>query len=196
MSTNGIPEFPPDPLTEILPEVPEGTPPDSLIPVFDDLLSEQTARRLPEVFDEFGAIEALKAEEDDPPVPIGRTWVWDFERGRLATDGTAPLRSSSSEEVVIRQWIRRCLSTERYAYIIYPSWFGVGLEPITTGDLSGRSVSDYLIEEVRSALLQHDRISEVEDIQVSEQTGILVISCTVLLDRGRVLSVEERLREV
>jgi hypothetical protein len=198
MSTNIDPNefaFPPDPESDLLPQVDPDAAVPPLLPVFDDQRAGATAERYPEVYDEFTGIATLKSEVEPEPIPIGRTWLFDFGKGDFDMNGVTPRRSDGlSEELVIQQWIRRCLTTERYAYMGYPDWFGVEMDQVVSGELSGQVAHEHIIETVRDALLQHDRISEVDDFEVSEISGTLWIRCTVYLDRGEALDVAQPLR--
>ena len=76
----------------------------------------------------------------------------------------------------IRQSIRHALSTERYSEPIYDSNYGVELEQYVGKDLG--FIKAGIEETLREALLQDDRITDVNVISIKESTEQLN-SCIV-----------------
>jgi len=195
MSTNTPLETIPDPETQLLPEISTDGVLPSLLPVFDDIAANIQAQRYPELYDETTGIAQLQPDSENEPVPIGRTWLFDFNSGEFIMSGNAPKKSPNDEQIVLQQWIRRALSTERYGYIIYPDWFGIELNQVVSGTLTGQAAHDHIATQVRETLIMHDRISDVIDIVATQENGILYVSMTVLLDREEVaFDVTEKLR--
>lgn len=194
MSTNIPLDSVPDPESVLLPEVIEGDVLPSLLPIFDDLISEESAKRLPESYDEVTAIATLKSQQEKAVVPIGRTWLFNFNTGNFAMSGQAPQKSTGNETENIKQWIRRALTTERYIYNIYPDWFGIELDVIISGLLTGQAAIDHIAGQIRETLIMHDRISDVIDIVAVQDGNQLLVKMKVLLDRENVIDITEQLR--
>ena len=78
----------------------------------------------------------------------------------------------------IRQTVFKILNTERYAYIIYSWNYGIELE-----DLFGqpvRYVCPEIERRVREALLQDDRITEVDNFTFdTSKRGVVAVQFTV-----------------
>ena len=74
----------------------------------------------------------------------------------------------------ITQTVWHILNTERYAYVIYPNWYGMELEKYKGQPFS--YLEAQLENDLRSALLQDDRIY---DIIISEITQLSVDSASV-----------------
>ncbi len=89
------------------------------------------------------------------------TYRLDFERKRIG--------SKIDNEEAIMQMVMKILYTERYAYVIYSSQYGVELDRLI-GQEYDFIVSD-LERTITEALLADDRIISITDF-VTEQVGI------------------------
>lgn len=89
------------------------------------------------------------------------TYRLDFERKRIG--------SKIDNEEAIMQMVMKILYTERYAYVIYSSQYGVELDRLI-GQEYDFIVSD-LERTITEALLADDRILSITDF-VAEQTAI------------------------
>jgi len=89
------------------------------------------------------------------------TYKLDFERKRIS--------GKIDNEEAIRQLVMKILYTERYAYVIYSSQYGVELDRLIGKDYDF-IVSD-LERTITEALLADDRILSITDF-VAEQTAI------------------------
>ncbi len=95
------------------------------------------------------------------------TYKLDFERKRIS--------GKIDNEEAIRQLVMKILYTERYAYVIYSSQYGVELDRLIGKDYDF-IVSD-LERTITEALLADDRILSITDFAV-EQTAIDRMSAT------------------
>lgn len=89
------------------------------------------------------------------------TYKLDFERKRIT--------GKIDDEEAIMQLVMKILCTERYAYVIYSSEYGVELDRLIGKDYDF-IVSD-LERTITEALLADDRILSITDF-VAEQTAI------------------------
>ena len=89
------------------------------------------------------------------------TYRLDFERKRIG--------SKIDNEEAIMQMVMKILYTERYAYVIYSSQYGVELDRLI-GQEYDFIISD-LERTITEALLADDRILSITDF-VTEQVGI------------------------
>lgn len=89
------------------------------------------------------------------------TYKLDFERKRIS--------GKIDNEEAIMQMVMKILYTERYAYVIYSSQYGVELDRLIGKDYDF-IVSD-LERTITEALLADDRILSITDF-VTEQVGI------------------------
>ena len=98
------------------------------------------------------------------------TYKLDFERKRIS--------GKIDNEEAIMQLVMKILYTERYAYVIYSSQYGVELDRLIGKDYDF-IVSD-LERTITEALLADDRILSITDF-VAEQTAIdrMTVSFTV-----------------
>jgi hypothetical protein len=181
--------FPPDPETisdlEIDPLNDDNIP--AVVPIFDDALFDDVPV---ESYDEYGNVLSVLADSPPEVVPIGRTWAFDFEKGDFEmAEGGTPLKISNNDTRIIQQWIRRALTTERLAYLIYPANFGVELAPVMNHSVRGAAAMAHVSTTVKDALLFHDRITEVSNLVVTEESGTIFVRANVQLDRGELIAV-------
>lgn len=137
--------------------------------------------------DEYGDPTYRYLMPEDILEPLGRTWLFNFDKSDFEMSGTSPKSSNLIDEqkrdhVLIAQWIMRVLNTERYMYTAYPDWFGVELKPIWMGELVGMPAMVHLRNQIEEALLVHDRIRKVDVIELAEEDGTIRVVCDVFLD--------------
>lgn len=91
-----------------------------------------------------------------------KTYHLDLQRGRIVgfVDGSE----------AIKQAIIKIMLTEKYAYVIYDHYYGVGLEQYIGKDISF-VVAD-LGSTIENALLYDDRILAVNDIEITRGSNI------------------------
>jgi len=196
VSTNNIEDLdlenlPPDPESEQEFEIqPELDIPQAIMPVFDDQILDP---QIVSTYDEFGNILEYKADAAVEQKPIGRTWLFDFNKGEFAAAAASgtPRRISNNDTQVIQQWIRRTLTTERLTYNIYPQEFGVELTSVLSGALAGPAAIAQVVNTVQEALTYHDRIESVSNVRVTDQNGTIFINADVKLEQGELFSITE-----
>lgn len=117
-------------------------------------------------------------------VPIGRTWQYDFiaQDFVMGEHNGTPAKISDNDFGLISQWIHRAITTERYRYSAYPEWYGVEMECVFRGDLQGIVALNHIRRTMREAIMAHDRITQVDNIEVAEDSGTIWFSCDVYLD--------------
>lgn len=114
---------------------------------------------------EASALDAAQNVVSLPPEPMGRTWDFDWERGRFKRDGTAPREVRGTDAVA--QWAQMVLHTAQRAHPIFSARFGVPRPDGPIGDAIGvlEGASDWAAA-AREALLLHDRIASVENVTI------------------------------
>jgi hypothetical protein len=85
-----------------------------------------------------------------------RTYGIDFTTGRI-------IGMIDSLEA-LKQAVFKILSTERFAYVLYNQSYGVEFSSVGK---SPAIVGTNMVKAIRDALLQDDRISDVQDIQIT-----------------------------
>lgn len=116
-----------------------------------------------------------------------KTYHLDLQRGRIVgfVDGYE----------AIKQAIIKIMLTEKYAYVIYDHYYGVGLEQYIGKDISF-VVAD-LGSTIENALLYDDRILAVNDIEITRGSNIdgLLVKYSVETVDG-VLSGEQEVKMI
>ena len=117
---------------------------------------------------------AAEAAVEDPfeledlteaPVPLGRTWAFDFERGRFLRYGGSP--AAVTRESALTVWLLAAAYTAVGAHPIFPEEFGLERPYDPVGELDVTEAKSDLEERLREAWTQHDRVSDVVDLEVS-----------------------------
>lgn len=101
------------------------------------------------------AIDLTNLEIENQP---SRTYKLDFERKRIG--------GMIDNEQAIMQMVMKILSTERYAYVIYSSQYGVELDRMIGQDYDF-IVSD-LERTITEALTADDRVIDITDFQTNK----------------------------
>ena len=90
--------------------------------------------------------------------------------------------AAASEDRALAQWITIALITPRGRYIIYPETFGSELHTILGSGMDAEQLSLEVPEMIRSALLFHERIREVDNVRLRMIEERLDVSFEVILD--------------
>lgn len=103
---------------------------------------------------------------EDAPVPFGRTWFFDWDRGRFIRHGSAPAEARGDGALI--QWCQMALRSAWMAHRVFSPEFGIE-RPDSPIGLSGAEAEAEAADwaaRAREALLVHDRIVEVEGLSV------------------------------
>ncbi|SDJ76190.1 DUF2634 domain-containing protein [Paenibacillus naphthalenovorans] len=125
-----------------------------------------------------GQIQAQSTTTIQQP---SRTWKLDFERGRVTgmVDGLD----------AVRQAVFKILQTERFAFLVYSSNFGVELKRFAG---PGQAyVQSELKRRIREALMQDDRITDVTDFQITFAGDTAHVEFAVVSTFGRFEAAQE-----
>lgn len=115
------------------------------------------------------------------PLPFGRAWAFDFEKGQMGMRGLAPAELRGVD--ALKVWIETTLRTARYAHIVFSDDYG-----LDTVELIGRPFSPGIAQQyadaVKDALKVHDRIQDVKDFRFtgSIDSDALLISFRVVVE--------------
>lgn len=118
---------------------------------------------------------------ETPPIPFGVTWAWDRERERYVRFGAAPaeVRGVSA----LREWIYNALATAQGVHPIFSDEFGIEDPDDWIGLADPTDAIATFEPRAQEALLQHDRIEELDDLVISfdPSTGIITIPNIVVI---------------
>jgi hypothetical protein len=152
-----------------------------LLPILDEPQDELA--EIEALTDEIDALDSddLIVEEDERP-PLGRSWGFDFQRGRfIRAGGKGPLSIHGIH--TLEQWIEKCLRTARYAHVVHSPRFGIDRPFSMFGQPAAAFPDDYE-DRVREGLLNHPRIDDVTDFVVETDAAddFAQVSFTVHFD--------------
>lgn len=183
MSTPEDVIFPEDQDDDVLQLVPEDDEPPTPEEAFEEL--EESIDAFPDEDD-----LVVVAPESEP---IGRSWSFDYHARRFippSAPGHGPAATYGEE--TLRQWIWKCLMTDREAHPIHSDQYGVeGL-----GELIGGAVADFtegdFEQRIREALVFHPRIADVREFVWESDPNDEGIFATfeVVLDDDETLPIE------
>jgi hypothetical protein len=161
----------------------------TLVPTDDVEVSEEAAL----VAAERDALDDPFAREDPSPpaIPLGKTWEFDFERGRFKRHGGAP--AVVRGEHALHQWLLAAAATAPGAHPVFSPEFGMEQwwSPVGEDTEEAADALSSFEDRFAEAWTQHDRVSDVSDLEGSYDPteGILYITDVVV-----VVDESERLR--
>lgn len=134
--------------------------------------------------------DSVPVAPDDPPVPFGKSWRFNWEAGQFVRVGEAPAETTGFG--ALEEWCQMALHSARFAHPVFSDDFGMEEPESLIGEFArGESLADWerhLIE----ALLVHDRVSAVQNVTLrwdSTQGVLYVDSLDVVTDEDDVLRV-------
>lgn len=95
------------------------------------------------------------------PIPLGRTWLFDFERGVMQRRGTRPAEALGADALEV--WCLTAIHSARYGHWVFSDEFGVEEPDEWIGDLPDGVLLRRIERGIRRALTVHDRIEDVTD---------------------------------
>lgn len=129
---------------------------------------------------------------EDPPMPFGRTWRFDWENGQFVQSGQSPVDAIGLEAVA--EWCEMAIHTARYSSPIFTDEFGMERPDEVIGEFAvGEVLADYqrnLIE----ALMVHERIASIENVELrwDPTVGVLYIdNLDVVTDEDETVTVSD-----
>lgn len=128
---------------------------------------------------------------DPPPIPFGRSWVFDWELGQFVVAG-AP--DDTVGTGTLAQWCLCAIHTARYACPVFSDEFGTEDPDDLIGEFAaGTLLSDWQAAIVE-ALMVHDRITSVENFDASwdPAAGVLTVtSLDVITDEDQTVTLSD-----
>lgn len=144
---------------ELLPADDDGVPPDA------DLDAAESS-----------ALEEPELAPEEPPVPFGLTWLFDYEAGRFVRDGSSPKEVRGLDTLAV--WCGMAAHTARFAHPIFSANFGTERPDDVLGEAAdAQEIASDWAERLRESLSVHDRVASV-DLQTfyDMSTGTLYVS--------------------
>ena len=112
---------------------------------------------------------ALADEEEIQPeddlVPFGMTWAFNFETGRFQNDGGDAAKVYGEDALM--QWCLMAVNSTRFTHDVFSEAFGIENLDDIIGALMASEMADEFEARLRDALLVHDRIVDIEDVEVT-----------------------------
>lgn len=127
---------------------------------------------------------------EEPTPPIGRSWAFDFSRGRFVRRGGGALETHGDATLIV--WMEKCLRTARGAHPIHPPGYGL----VRPADLIGQTITGAPVAElearIREALTFNPRIADIIDFDftLDEDNEAISIEFTVVREDDSRLPVE------
>lgn len=119
--------------------------------------------------------------QEDPPIPMGRSWAWDPEAERFVRLGTTPVEVRGLD--ALRQLIYATLRTAQGAHAIYSDTVGIEDPDDWIGEADPTDALATFEPRAADALTQIDRIEELDELNPSydPSTGIITIDDMVVI---------------
>lgn len=109
--------------------------------------------------------EAEEQTEDDDLLPLGMSWVFDFEARRFVQGGQGPLRAYGEDALI--QWCLMAVNSTRFTHDVFSEAFGIESLDDLIGSVMAPELAAEFESRAREALMVHDRIVDVEDFAVT-----------------------------
>lgn len=150
----------------------------SLIPPAEDPITPEDALAAAAAASLAGAETVPTAV--DPPIPLGNSWVFDFDAGRYVRQGGAPVPCSELD--TLAQWCMTAVHTARGASALFSDEFGMdGPQRVGDAGAAARETAAELRIAVIDALMVHDRIVDVSaDATYDAVVGAIIFSNLVV----------------
>lgn len=107
------------------------------------------------------------------PEPLGRTWAFDWDRGRFIRRGQAPAEVTGKDSVA--QWVQMVVHTARFSHGVFSTEFGIEDVEDVIGRLPSGAVLSSYRDRLLRALLEHERITGLEDFKADYDPATDVI---------------------
>lgn len=165
--------------------MPETDPAFSLVPLEESADPEAVLDAAEEsVFDDpFDA-----TEEEDPPIPFGRSWAFDYDRGRFIRSAGAPATTRGVATLV--EYVNAAMRTAAGVHPILPPEFGIEDPEDFLGSADPSEALSDFEDRLRAALLAYDRIEDVREFEAEVDLGegiILVTNLLIVTDQQEVV---------
>lgn len=119
------------------------------------------------------------AEADDPPIPFGRSWAFDYDKGRFIRSAGAPAETRDVATLV--EYINAAMRTAAGVHPIFPPEFGIESPEDFLGSADPTEALSDFKDRLRTALLVHDRIQDVREFEAEVDLSLGIITVTNLL---------------
>lgn len=115
------------------------------------------------------------------PIPMGRSWLWDPEAERYVRLGNSPVEVRGVD--ALRQWMYAALQTAQGAHAILPASFGIENPEDWIGVVDPTDALATFEPRANDALIQHDRIEELDDLTATYDPdgGVITIEDMVVV---------------
>jgi hypothetical protein len=119
------------------------------------------------------------AEADDPPIPFGRSWAFDYDHGRFIRSAGAPAETRDVATLV--EYVNAAMRTAAGVHPIFPPEFGIESPEDFLGGVDPTEALSDFEDRLRTALLAHDRIQDVREFEADVDFAKGIITVTNLL---------------
>jgi hypothetical protein len=129
---------------------------------------------------------------EETTVPFGMSWAFDFEAGTFVRNGAGALRVYGEDALVA--WCLMAVNSTRFVHPVFSEAFGVESVDDLIGSVMAAELASEYEARLRDALLVHDRIVAVEDVEIAYDNAadvFYVLTFTVVTDEEERVSVNE-----
>jgi hypothetical protein len=148
------------------------TIPLSLIPLIGEPITPDEQLEVAVLSALGGAVEVPAVE----PVSYGRSWMINPQKGGFAKRGPEPTSVGGYE--ALQAWALMALYSARFVHRVFSDDFGVEGIKESIGKLGSDIITQRIRASIERALLQHERVSSIQDLDVSWDAteGYILIS--------------------
>jgi hypothetical protein len=136
---------------------------------------------MPDLYPTFEVPEDIADEAiESPEIDLNslRTAKFDFDKGRTVIDLKGNVVVAEKQEAY-RQWVMKCVMTERYEYLAYGPDFGVEAKAIMRANYPRDIAESELERAVREALMVDPRTVSVDNFSFEWLGDGVKVNCVV-----------------
>lgn len=119
------------------------------------------------------------AEGEDPPIPFGRSWAFDYDKGRFIRSAGAPAETRGVATLI--EYVNAAMRTAAGVHPILPPEFGIESPEDFLGTVDPTEALSDFQDRLRRALIAHDRIEDVRSFEADWDPSLGIITVTNLL---------------
>lgn len=136
---------------------------------------------MPDLYPMFDVPEDIAEEEIEAPEidlnPL-KTAAFDFNKGETIVDLKGRVVMAENQ-AAYRQWVIKCVMTERYEYLAYGPDFGVEVKAIMRANYPRDIAESELERTIREALMVDPRTVSVDNFVFEWQADSVLVKCEV-----------------
>ncbi len=112
-------------------------------------------------------------------IVYGESWKFDFNTGEFVLTPTGQVATTQGIDTLL-QWVQKALVTKRFAYPIYPKFYGSDIESLIGVVVAQEAMATEVLRMIRETLLIDKRIKDISNMSATIQGDQLYATFTIV----------------